>query len=64
MLTLRFGLDDEGPHSIKEVAERLEVNYARVKNTLFSALTKMRRPHVALALRDYLEGDDDEMLQP
>lgn len=34
---------------------------ASTKQLLFSALSKMRKPHVAKALRDYLSGADDDL---
>lgn len=34
--------------------------YATAKHVLFGAMSKMRKPHVAIALRDYLTNPDDE----
>jgi len=58
VITLRFGLEDGTSRTIRQVGEALDIPYATAKNILFSALTKMRKPHVAKALRDYLAGDD------
>ena len=57
VLTLRFGLGDNAPRTVREVAEEVQVSYTKAKNLLFSALTKMRKPHVSLALRDYVWDD-------
>jgi len=60
VLSLRFGLDDIGEsRSLRAVSEEMGISYSRVKNVLFAALTKLRRPHVAIALRDYISGDSD-----
>ena len=32
--------------------------YSEVKHLLYSALTKLRKPHVALSLREYMEDDE------
>ena len=53
VLQYRFGLLDNKPRTIPQVAEKMQLPYASAKHLLFSALTKMRRPHVAHALRDY-----------
>ena len=34
--------------------------YATTKHMLFTALSKMRKPHVAVALRDYLSSADPD----
>lgn len=60
IVSLRFGLDADGEaRSLRAVAEEVSLSYSRVKNLLFAALTKLRRPHVAGALRDYVTGEDD-----
>jgi len=59
VVSLRFGLDDDGEaRSLRAVSEEVDISYSRVKNMLFTALTKLRRPHVASALRDYVTGED------
>ena len=60
VLAVRFGLDDGQPRTIRQVAEAMGMPYATVKHVLFTAMNKMRKPHVALALRDYLGVDADE----
>jgi len=60
VLSLRFGLEDGAPRTIRQVGEEMGVSYSTAKHLLFTGLNKMRRPHVAMALRDYL-GDHSEM---
>ena len=61
VLTLRFGLEDGEARTVRQVGEAMGMPYATAKHTLFQALNKMRRPHVAKALRDYLgDADSDE----
>ena len=55
VLAARFGLDDGTPRTIRQTAEHLEITYSTAKHLLFTGLTKMRKPHVAMALRDYLK---------
>jgi len=60
VLTLRFGLEDGTARTIRQVAEETGMPYATAKHVLFGAMSKMRKPHVAIALRDYLTNPDDE----
>lgn len=60
IVSLRFGMDDNGQsRSLRAISEEVNLSYSRVKNMLFTALTKLRRPNVAGALRDYVTGEDD-----
>ena len=59
VLTLRFGLEDGEARTVRQVGEAMNMPYATAKHTLFQALNKMRRPHVAKALRDYLAFDEN-----
>ena len=61
VLTLRFGLADGASRTVRQVSEETGLTYARTKHVLFSALSKLRKPHVAVALRDYLPGNGDEL---
>ena len=54
VISARFGLDDGTPRTIRQVGETLGIPYSTAKHLLFTSLTKMRKPHVAMALRDYL----------
>ena len=56
VLSLRFGLEDGAPRTIRQVGEELEISYSTTKHLLFTGLNKMRKPHVAMALRDYHLG--------
>lgn len=61
VLTLRFGLDDGCARTIRQVGEELGIPYATTKHLLFAALSKMRKPHVARSLRDYLGSSDEDL---
>ena len=61
VLTLRFGLDDGTARTIRQVAEDMDQPYATTKQVLFQAMNKMRKPHVAVSLRDYLTGDETSL---
>jgi len=60
VLLLRFGLADGEARTIKQCGEDMGLSYGKSKSLLFAALSKMRRPHVALALRDYMQDPDLE----
>jgi RNA polymerase primary sigma factor len=51
---LRFGLDDGHPRTLREVGELLSVSKERVRQVIFSALSKLKTPEVRTALVDYL----------
>ena len=53
VLSLRFGLEDGTSRTIRQVGEELDISYSTTKHLLFTGLNKLRKPHVALALRDY-----------
>ena len=60
VLTLRFGLANGEPLTIKGVGVALDLPYDSTKQLLYRAMTKMRRPHIVRALRDYAMLDDDD----
>ena len=61
VLTLRFGLSDDHPRTVRQVGEAMgDLPMRQTKHLLFSALNKMRKPHVARALRDYLTSAEEE----
>ena len=60
VLDLRFGLSDGKARTVRQVGEEMGVPYATTKHMLFTALGKMRKPHVAIALRDYLSSADPD----
>ena len=45
----------------QKVGEDLGLSYAQTQSLLFKALTKMRKPHVAQALQDYLVDSEDDL---
>ena len=57
VLYYRFGLHDGQTRTIRQVGEAMGISYSRAKQVLFTALSKMRRPHVAHALQDYVRED-------
>ena len=57
-MALRFGLTDGDTRTVRGVGEELGISYGLTKSLLFKALTKLRKPHVAQALQDYLRDDD------
>jgi RNA polymerase sigma factor (sigma-70 family) len=59
MLRLRFGLGDGTARTIRAAGEEMGISYVRAKSLLFGAMHKMRKPHVARALRDYMSDDAD-----
>mmetsp|Transcript_3378 Transcript_3378/g.7356 ORF Transcript_3378/g.7356 Transcript_3378/m.7356 type:complete len:102 (-) Transcript_3378:120-425(-) len=58
VLTLRFGLEDGVSRTVKATAAEMVITYAQVKNLLYSALTKLRKPHVTLGLREYMQDEN------
>ena len=54
VLTLRFGLDDDQPRTLREIGERLGISRERVRQIEGQALTKLRRSAKARTLVGYL----------
>mmetsp|Transcript_26971 Transcript_26971/g.65062 ORF Transcript_26971/g.65062 Transcript_26971/m.65062 type:complete len:553 (+) Transcript_26971:41-1699(+) len=54
---IRFGLEDGQPATVKATGEAMGITYASTKKLLFSAMSKLRKPHVAAGLKDYMEED-------
>ena len=61
VVSLRFGLEDGSTRTVRGVGEDLGLSYAQTQSLLFKALTKMRKPHVAQALQDYLVDSEDDL---
>lgn len=61
VLMLRFGLTDGVSRTLRQIGEELGVEPWTAKRILFSALNKLRKPHVAVSLRAYLDGDDEDL---
>jgi RNA polymerase primary sigma factor len=54
VLRLRFGLDGDRAHTLKEVGDRIGVTRERVRQIEGKALRKLRHPRHSRALKDYL----------
>jgi RNA polymerase primary sigma factor len=54
VLRLRFGLNGDHAHTLKEVGERIGVTRERVRQIEGKALRKLRHPRHSRVLRDYL----------
>ena len=54
VLRLRFGLDGEGPCSLEEISQRLNVTRERVRQLEARALRKLREAGPSARLRPYL----------
>ena len=53
VLELRFGIHDGEGRTVRRVSEEMGLSYRSVQHLLWTALSKMRKPHVASALREY-----------
>jgi len=58
VLKLRYGLCNNVAHTLKATGEEMGLTIPEVRNVLYRALSKLRKPQVARALRDYMEDDD------
>ena len=54
VLKLRFGLDDNQPHTLEEVGREFGVTRERIRQIEQKALRKLRNPSRSGKLRDYL----------
>ena len=55
ILRLRFGIGEEGEHTLEEVGKRFAVTRERIRQIEVKALRKLRHPRLGKKLRDYLE---------
>ena len=55
VLKMRFGFTDGKPHTFEELGEAYGVTRERVRQIQEKALRKLRNPHVAKLLKDFLE---------
>lgn len=53
ILRLRYGLEDDHPHTLREVAEVLGISRERVRQLEQQALYKLRQPHRRALLADF-----------
>jgi RNA polymerase primary sigma factor len=54
VLRMRFGLDGDRAHTLKEVGERIGVTRERVRQIVGKAIRKLRHPRHSRVLRDHL----------
>jgi RNA polymerase sigma factor (sigma-70 family) len=55
VITLRFGLDGEEPHTLEEVGEVFGVSHSRIRQIEAKALRKLRNPRTQDLLYPFLE---------
>lgn len=56
IITMRFGLDGNGTHTLEEVGNRFGVTRERIRQIEANFLRKMKRPRNALLFRDFLKS--------
>jgi len=64
VLVLRFGLADGVHRTVRRTGEEMGMDKKHVDKLLYSAMSKMRKPHIANALREYLKDGAGGGLQP
>ena len=55
VITLRFGLDGNQPHTLEEVGQMFHVTRERIRQIEAKALRKLRHPSRSRKLKDYLD---------
>jgi RNA polymerase primary sigma factor len=56
ILRLRFGLGDDGEHTLEEVGQRFDVTRERIRQIEAKALRKLRSPLRGRGLRSFVEN--------
>jgi RNA polymerase primary sigma factor len=56
VLRMRFGIDEEGEHTLEEVGETFSVTRERIRQIETKALRKLRHPSRSRVLRAFMEG--------
>ena len=56
ILRLRFGIGEEGEHTLEEVGKRFAVTRERIRQIEAKALRKLRHPSRSRKLKAFLEG--------
>jgi RNA polymerase primary sigma factor len=56
VLRMRFGIDEEGEHTLEEVGENFSVTRERIRQIETKALRKLRHPSRSRMLRAFAEG--------
>ncbi len=54
VISLRYGLADEDPHTLEETGRRLHITRERARQIESKAMEKLRRPHATARLREAL----------
>ncbi|MCO5317300.1 MAG: RNA polymerase sigma factor RpoD [Microthrixaceae bacterium] len=57
VVRMRFGLDDDQPHTLEEVGQRFGVTRERIRQIESKTLAKLRHPNRRQKLEDYLSAD-------
>jgi len=52
VIILRFGLEDEEPHTLEETGRRLHITRERARQIESKAMEKLKRPHTVGRLRE------------
>ncbi len=55
ILSLRFGLEDDSPHTLEDVGKIFKVTRERVRQIEAKALKKLRHPSRSRRLRPFLD---------
>lgn len=63
VISMRFGLTDGKPHSLKEAARVYGVTTDRIRKIELKAMAKLRNPRLTMFLRDYLDMDNFPALE-
>ena len=58
VITLRFGLDGNQPHTLEEVGQMFHVTRERIRQIEAKALRRLRHPSKSRKLKDYLDAND------
>lgn len=56
VIRLRFGLDDDHPHTLEEIGQQFGVTRERIRQIETKALRKLHHPTRSRQLRDYIEN--------
>ena len=56
ILRLRFGIGEEGEHTLEEVGRRFSVTRERIRQIETKALRKLRHPRRGRSLRAFVEN--------
>lgn len=57
IICLRFGLRDGEARTVRAIGEEIGLPYSSTRNLVVGALSKLRKPHVVHALKEYLQDE-------